>query len=878
MLVNTLYELDYKEQMAESEKLLVRWREKEGSQWVRKQKVIEDFQPYCYVPTNSQLWVSAKDGQATYVSTSDLPEHKSASWMIDRLEKTDKVSSEGVKLTKVYVRKPWMLNPFRTRVKPSFEADVPYEDRFLIDRVQEMNNFEMRKLFIDLEALQFREVNPSLRCNNPRNSRDHQEINVIGVYDSFTGRRTQWCQHPTFEIRTEMRKFDGEDVLIHYFRSERQLLEEFVGFVDATDPDCLVAWGMSFYDLPTLYFRLESNGIGADRLSPSSLGKNRWVVPPRHKGNQYKEKAQPVVGRLTINLDKIFSRVYKDSTSIDVPGNSLDVVGERLFGRGKTEFKPDFYDDEYQNWIDDYLYYNFRDVELMKEIDDKYNLVSGQQNLQELAMCQYNATFSASSYARVYFMRMANFIQKTGWMDGMEGTYKGAIIMDPEEKNTIGLHKNVAILDFAGLYPSCMIAANCSWETKLTKDDEWRDDDIIGDGCRFRRSPEGVLPKCVKELDVLRDEYKAKRSEASKTLGKNSEEYKKWDTAQKTVKRMRASFYGLLGYIKDGYAWADLDIAKTITMFGRNALLRIEKETNELGFEVIYGHTDSIFVKLGDDKNAEECAIAAREIAKICTEVCQDEFKTDALVVEAEAIMDRFYLPRRNKYAGRVIWMPGTGKTPFDIANEPVDKRIIIKGLEAKHAKEAKIAKTVQLEAMKMIWDDKNADEVLDYVKDLISKVRNGEVDISEMVSGKRLGQWLPQTDDHYSAAATNLEARPDARDLNDKSYTNLSGEKKGAAWHNIVLANEDYPKMDKGDVFSYIYAKDGPTWIPDGGWIAFHEISQISEYEIDIEKIIEKLIISKLDHIFYGIGLDNDILRERSPYKGKILSMEDFQ
>ena len=41
MLVNTLYELDYKEQMAESEKLLVRWREKEGSQWVRKQKVIE---------------------------------------------------------------------------------------------------------------------------------------------------------------------------------------------------------------------------------------------------------------------------------------------------------------------------------------------------------------------------------------------------------------------------------------------------------------------------------------------------------------------------------------------------------------------------------------------------------------------------------------------------------------------------------------------------------------------------------------------------------------------------------------------------------------------------------------------------------------------
>ena len=33
--------------------------------------------------------------------------------------------------------------------------------------------------------------------------------------------------------------------------NEKALLEEFVSFVDAMDPDCILAWGMGFYDLPT---------------------------------------------------------------------------------------------------------------------------------------------------------------------------------------------------------------------------------------------------------------------------------------------------------------------------------------------------------------------------------------------------------------------------------------------------------------------------------------------------------------------------------------------------------------------------------------------------------------------------------------------------
>ena len=45
-------------------------------------------------------------------------------------------------------------------------------------------------------------------------------------------------------------------------------------------------------------------------------------------------------------------------------------------------------------------------------------------------------------------------------------------------------------------------------------------------------------------------------------------------------------------------------------------------------------------------------------------------------------------------------------ESPFDISNEPVDDRIKIQGLEAKHTNTAIIGKKAQIESMKLIWDD----------------------------------------------------------------------------------------------------------------------------------------------------------------------------
>ena len=67
------------------------------------------------------------------------------------------------------------------------------------------------------------------------------------------------------------------------------------------------------------------------------------------------------------------------------------------------------------------------------------------------------------------------------------------------------------------------------------------------------------------ELKELRDEYKAKMRQA-----KTKDEQIKWNSNQLAVKRLMASFYGITAY--QGFGWADVDIAASITASAREAI------------------------------------------------------------------------------------------------------------------------------------------------------------------------------------------------------------------------------------------------------------------------------------------------------------------
>jgi len=177
-----------------------------------------------------------------------------------------------------------------------------------------------------------------------------------------------------------------------------------------------------------------------------------------------------------------------------------------------------------------------------------------------------------------------------------------------------------------------------------------------------------------------------------------------------------------------------------------------------------------------------------------------------------------------------------------------------------------------------MIWDEESPDAVFDYVQGVVESVRRGDYPKEKLYHRGKIGKWLhahPYGYPHhplYHLAGTNPKSSPEADNEEDECYGNLTDRAKAAAWYNLVLADEQNPPIDKGEYLYMTLAIDGPTWIPNGGYIGFQESEQIEDYTLDIERIIEKEVIGKVNHLFFGIGKDNMDLLEK---KKKVFVIE---
>jgi DNA polymerase I len=291
---------------------------------------------------------------------------------------------------------------------------------------------------------------------------------------------------------------------------------------------------------------------------------------------------QPLGGRITLNLDLAFERQWNDSQRGTLPSMSLEFVSQTLFGEGKS--KETIFEDPNEfyrrGWLEDteaYLKYALIDVELLVRIDETNFCSEAIIALQRLLVAPFEACFYASHMGSIYFMRNADWICKTGSKVDKRETYDGAMIYDPLSEGTNGLHLNVAAFDFAGLYPSMMIARNISFETKSEEPTEFavniatpRDFSPVTRKhmLYYKTDKLGLLPRAVLELKELRNEYKRLMRDAREAG--NDSEVVKWNNNQMAVKRLMASFYGIVAF--QGFGWADVNLAASITASAREAI------------------------------------------------------------------------------------------------------------------------------------------------------------------------------------------------------------------------------------------------------------------------------------------------------------------
>jgi DNA polymerase elongation subunit (family B) len=175
----------------------------------------------------------------------------------------------------------------------------------------------------------------------------------------------------------------------------------------------------------------------------------------------------------------------------------------------------------------------------------------------------------------------------------VKNRYKGGLVLDP----LIGLHHDVYLFDITSLYPTMIInnkispeTVNCSCckhdvNARLVFDKDLLNDlqhgnvtdnnELIYWICKRRR---GLFSKILEELTQKRIQYKKENKELKSTA----------------IKAIINSGYGVFGH--PHFKYYDPKVAEVITALGRQTLLDMKKIANEMGFSVLYGDTDSLFV------------------------------------------------------------------------------------------------------------------------------------------------------------------------------------------------------------------------------------------------------------------------------------------
>jgi len=175
--------------------------------------------------------------------------------------------------------------------------------------------------------------------------------------------------------------------------------------------------------------------------------------------------------------------------------------------------------------------------------------------------------------------------------------YKGGMVVDPIP----GVHFQVAVLDFASLYPSIIKTWNLGYETILCNHPEDRTNKIPDTDhwvCRKKKAMESQLVGSLRDIRIKW--YKPK----SKETNLPPETLSWYQVVQNALKVVLNASYGVFG--SDRFSLYCPPLAESTAAVGRYDITSTIKEAKRLGIEVFYGDTDSLFLGTPDRTKLDE--------------------------------------------------------------------------------------------------------------------------------------------------------------------------------------------------------------------------------------------------------------------------------
>ncbi|MFB5635962.1 MAG: DNA-directed DNA polymerase I [Nitrosopumilus sp.] len=166
--------------------------------------------------------------------------------------------------------------------------------------------------------------------------------------------------------------------------------------------------------------------------------------------------------------------------------------------------------------------------------------------------------------------------------------YRGGLVVEPKE----GIHFDVVVMDFASLYPSIIKVRNLSYETVRCPHEECKKNTIPGTNHWACTKKNGQTSMIIGSLRDLRVNYYKSLSKKETLTDDQRQQYTVVSQALKVI--LNAS-YGVMG--AEIFPLYFLPVAEATTAIGRYTILETIKKCEEAGIEVLYGDTDSLFIK-----------------------------------------------------------------------------------------------------------------------------------------------------------------------------------------------------------------------------------------------------------------------------------------
>lgn len=634
----------------------------------------------------------------------------------------------GNPITKINVKSPWDIWDEKKLYDYTCEADLPHHWRYLIDKeitcgyVYEKGDAKpaedpgvpAKVCHLDIEVLSPETVFPeaksaeyeivTIQCANSYDNKI-----VVFMYGFSDELAEKWTKEHTISWEHKGEKVSHTfDVEFRRFSNEKSMLYGFINYIARDlDPDVITAWNGDWFDYPYIIERCKKLYVPYTRLSPMKkvYMKSGYSSNPMNKYKCY------IMGRDALDLMKVYKewRVYQGQ----LPTYDFKYVCKLETGFEYVDYGAMMSEicggssvgtmlEEYGDW-DTFAEYCINDAAAMKILDERIGIISTYDDKRRITGITITDAISNKKMLDAWMLRTSETPLPTShWNEA--GGYQGGIVF----KSIPGIHEKVAVYDLKAMYPNIIAGFNISPDTIVDKD---YDGEVISavtpdNEKYFAKDIDGILSTAVLRFLNEREKYR----ERKKQFPKDSDEYIKCQKTEKQWKGLANTSYGVFAYPR--FRLFNETVASSITSLAREIIMTIKRTCDEIGYKVIYGDTDSVFIQMNEDSEEERRKLE-ESLNEALAEFAEERNAIYPPEIKWEQTFTRILMKVKKGKGGK--WVPS--KKKYGGARE--DGTLYIRGLEPRRSNNAEITRESITEWLKMILVENDKEKASQYLREL---------------------------------------------------------------------------------------------------------------------------------------------------------------